>query len=339
MIFVLFFSAFLILVVLPFLPGIMELVQPQDDRALSINMDYSKDPRYFGNSFKGLLNRALGTQSMRVGTQQISLSKEETVEIIPQANIPAKKKVDHLMVVTGNFTSLADVTFHKEIYVTGEASIGERNTLRALAAEGRVSLASSTKVIRWIDSEGEFVADASCELGWSISSAKKLRIGPDCFFRRLYGMPVMTQKEAPEQEISPTERKYEDIEETAFLSDKDWTIIPPHAKIDKALIFRQNLKIKRHCVLNEDVKTYKKLVLEEGVQIMGNVFAENGIQISSDARIFGNVFSQETIHLGRGTQIGLPGAVKSVVARGEVILDRNVTIYGYVVAGKKGRIL
>ena len=72
-----FLLGFLLLLALPFLPGIIELRKPQDDRALSINMDYSKDPRYFGNSFRGILTRALGTKSLSEGMKQVSLSKEE----------------------------------------------------------------------------------------------------------------------------------------------------------------------------------------------------------------------------------------------------------------------
>ena len=339
MIFAIFFVAFLFLLVLPFVPGIMELRHPQDSGALSINMDYSRDPRYFGNSFKGILKKALKTESLNQGTGQITLSKKETVEIVPTTKIPAGDNVDHLMVVTGNFISLDNVTLNKEIYVHGKASLGKRNTLRALAAEGKVSLASKTRVIRWVDAEGEFMADRSCDLGWSISSGNRLKISPDCCFRRLYGMPVRTWDEGPENDVTDTDQECEEMGETAFISDKDWTVIPPGTKIDKTLIFKQNLRIKRYCVLDKDVKTYKKLILEEGVRIKGNVFAENGITTGPLSRIFGDIFSQETIYLGKGSKIGRAGSTKSVVARGDIVLGRGVIIYGYVVAGKRGRIL
>ena len=124
-----------------------------------------------------------------------------------------------------------------------------------------------------------------------------------------------------------------------FIGDKDWTIIPPHTKIDRSLIFKQNLRIKKNCVLDGDVKTHQKLVLEEGVSIKGNVFAENGISAGPSTRIYGNVFSQEAIYLGKETKIGRAGTTKSVVARKEIALDSGVVIYGYVVAGKRGRVL
>jgi predicted acyltransferase (DUF342 family) len=91
--------------------------------------------------------------------------------------------------------------------------------------------------------------------------------------------------------------------------------------------------------MGKDVKTYRKLVLEEGVRIKGNVFAENGISTGPLTRIFGNVFSQDAIYLGKESRIGRTGAIKSVVARKEIVLDRGVVIYGYVVAGKRGRVL
>lgn len=334
-----FFLMFLFLLLLPFLAAIKELVRPLDAQSLSINMEYSKDPRYFGNSFKGILKRALPNQDVSEGTKHITLSKQETIEIISKGEIPANTDVDHVLYVTGDLTSHANVTLHKEIYVTGKASLGERNTLRALAAEGEVSLSSQTTVIRWVDAGGGFSADISCDLGWSVSSPNRLKIAPDCRFRRLYGMPVLTWKEEPNNEITETADEYEGIAEAVFLSDRDWTIIPPRTKIDKSLIFKQSLRIKKNCVLDRDVKTYKKLVLEEGVRIKGSVFAENGITTGPNTRIFGNVFSQEAIYLGIGSTIGRAGAIKSVVARGEIVLDRGVVIYGFVVAGKKGSVL
>ncbi len=333
------FMAFLCLLVLPFLPGILELGQSHDAHALSINMDYSRDPRYFGNAFKGILNRALKTECLSEGTGEITLSKKETVEIVANAKIPAGDTVDHLLVVRGDFTSLEGVTLNKEIYVEGKAFLGGGNTVRALAAEGKVRLAFNTKVIRWVDTEGEFIADRSCDLGWSISSGSKLMLSPDCLFRRLYGLPVLTWNDDQDEETFDIDKECEEIGDSAIISDRDWTIIPPQTRIDKTLIFKQNLRIKRDCVFDKDVKTYKKLVLEEGVRIKGNVFAENGVTAGPSTHILGNIFSQESIYLGKGSTIGSPGSTKSAVARGEIVLDRGVVIYGYVVAGKRGRVL
>jgi cytoskeletal protein CcmA (bactofilin family) len=152
-------------------------------------------------------------------------------------------------------------------------------------------------------------------------------------------MPVQTWDKGTEEEAFETDKRCDEIGDAAFISDKDWTIIPPHTKIDKTLIFKQNLRIKSFCVLDKDVKTYKKLVLEEGVRVKGNVFAENGIKAGPSARIFGNIFSQQAILLEKGSKVGRAGGTKSVVARGEIVLDRGVVIYGYVVAGKRGRVL
>ena len=334
-----FFLAFLLLLLLPFLPAVLELSQPHDARALSINMEYSRDPRYFGNSFKGILNRALKTECLSEGTGEITLSKRETVEIVSNAKIPAGDTVDHLLVVKGDFVSLEGVTLNKEIYVEGKALLGEGNTVRALAADGKVHLAFKTKVIRWVDAEGEFIADRLCDLGWSISSGSELMLSPDCLFRRLYGLPVLTWHDDQDEEVFDTDKECEEIGDSAIISDRNWTIIPPQTRIDKTLIFKQNLRIKRNCVFDKDVKTYKKLILEEGVRISGNVFAENGITTGPSTHILGNIFSQESIYLGKGSKIGSPGATKSAVSRGEIVLDRGVVIYGYVVAGKRGRVL
>ncbi len=79
--------------------------------------------------------------------------------------------------------------------------------------------------------------------------------------------------------------------------------------------------------------------MEEGVRIVGNVFAEKDVKIGAGSRILGNVFSQGTIKIDRQTKIGRTGMIKSAVSRKGIELDQDVSIFGYVLAGKKGKVL
>jgi cytoskeletal protein CcmA (bactofilin family) len=62
----------------------------------------------------------------------------------------------------------------------------------------------------------------------------------------------------------------------------------------------------------------------------GDIFCDGDVQIEGDVWIKGNVFSQKSITLKDGVVIGIEGKVKSVVARGEILIKGPFRIYGYI---------
>jgi len=337
MIMLLFFSLFLLMFLLPFLPGIRELVQPQDSSPLHINMNYSKDPRYFGKSFRSILDKRLATVDLQSDMQTVKLSKKEAVLFSANLTVPEDSRINYVLYVTDNFVSRERCIFEKEIYTGGKATVGDECEIRALAADARVSLGNKTNVIRWVDSEEDITTGDECDLGWSISCQKKLRIGSGSKFRRLFGMPVLTCKQDGDGYLPGHYTDIQDIGDTAFKTDSEWLIVPPSTKLNKVIIATQNLLIKYGCILKGDIKTYGNLIVEEGVRITGNVFAEKDVAIAAGTRILGNIFSQGTITIASQTKIGRSGMIKSAVSRKEIVLGRGVSIFGYVLAGKKGR--
>jgi len=57
--FVILILIFAIFITMPFIPGIIELLRPTDDKPMFIKMGYSKDARYFGKSFRKILRNSL----------------------------------------------------------------------------------------------------------------------------------------------------------------------------------------------------------------------------------------------------------------------------------------
>lgn len=82
---------FLIMIVYPFWPGYKEMKRGQDNDNLYIKKDYVKDPRYFGLSFRNLLEPFFGQiRELSAGqTLEIDLSKKELI-ILGQAQISRK---------------------------------------------------------------------------------------------------------------------------------------------------------------------------------------------------------------------------------------------------------
>jgi len=338
MIFLLLLVIFIFLLLLPFISSIRELVSPRDSASLRIDMEYCKDPRYFGTSFRDIVRKAVEPKIKNEGEISVKLSKDEIVEIAAEKSIPPGETIDHVLYIKDRFKSHQHGTFTKEIYVAGNANVGEENELRALAADGRITLDRKTKVTRWIDSEGNIIAGEDCDLGWSASCGGKLTISSGCQFRRLYGLPVATRERSPKDTPSFHPKGIEEIGDTALVIGEEWFILPPSTTFDKVVISKQNLLIKKKCVLKSDVKTYGNLVLEEGVKVAGNIFTEGNIDIKKSSRVFGNVFSQGALHIGDHVKIGREGMVKSVVSRKDILLCSGVLIFGYVSSGSGGKV-
>lgn len=323
----LLFPLFLILLLLPFLPGIIELIRPRDADPLFIKMDYSKDPRYFGSAFKDLLRNSL-KENLSIGTKNIKLSKDEKVEVTLSENIGSGKQVSDILYVKGNISSEKNTKFDKEIYVTGEAVIGEKNIVRAIASDSAIKLSEEVKIIRWLDADGSITADKYCDLGISASCGAELNLGLGNAFKRLWGNPVITYGLPSDNIVSDEEQKK--LFKAELLDDKHLEVIPPFTKIEKTLIVRKNLEIKGNCTLTESVKAYGDLIVGKNVKIYGNVFSEGNIEIGEGSEVSGNIFSQGTIRLQNRVKVGNPNTIKSVIGKKGVLIGRDVKIFRYV---------
>lgn len=327
------FLVFFILLLIPFIPGIIELLRPKDALPLFINMDYSKDPRYFCRSFKKMLKNVIPADASS-GIREVTLSKNEKVEIAHSKRILVGEEVNHILFIIGDLVSEDKARFNKEVYVKGDAVIGSNNTLRALACDGRLSISSKMKIIRWIDAEGMVEVNDNCNLGISASSGDEFRIGKGCRFRRLYGMPITTYS-ANDNDHGHCPGK-EEISDNTGIVNKDRLIIPPITRVEKDIIVKKDLQVMRGALVLGNIKTYRDLIIEEDVNISGNLFSDGDIEIGEGTTISGDIFSQGTITIKKRVRIGNAGKIKSVIGNKGIILGQNVMIYGYIMTEGSG---
>jgi len=318
------------LLLLPFLPGFREIRKPKDDEPLRIDMNRTKDPRYFGRSFRALLNEARKGREKEYGIGLLKLSRPEEAETAPSLSVAARKKVARLLVVDGDFTAGAGSHFEKEIYAGGRAVVGDKAAFRALAGDGDVILGRKVKVLRWVDALGNIEAGEDSDLGLSVSGERGLTLGRGCRFRRLYGHPVRTMApdESPEASPAPHGFPGPELGETAWVVDATRMIIPRATEVSETLIVKTRLIVNARAVLRRDVKGYRDIALGKEVTVLGNIFAEGDVVIGPGTRIAGNVFSQGRVRVGDGARIGRAGAEKSVVGNRGIALGRGVEVYG-----------
>jgi predicted acyltransferase (DUF342 family) len=334
------FGFFIILFFLPFLPAIVEIIRKEDSDPLFIPIDNPKDPRYFGKSFRQLVQK--GIEGLPAGPQisEVMLSKKENVQITESFHIPAAAQIENLLCVQGDMVSDVNVHFNKEVYVSGNSDIGPDNILHALAADGNITVAAGTSFDRWLDTQGNLDIGSNCNLGISASCGGRLHLADNCSFRRLYGMPVTTGDVLDPAEINPPEAWSADqsvTPESSFIRKTDSTVAEGSI-LNGHIIFLKDVRIGHHSIVNGSIKCYSDIELEENVTVYGNIFADGKITIGKGAIISGNVLAQNTILISEHSVISRAGVIKSVLGKKAVHLAPNVTIYGYVSTEGKGAV-
>ncbi|MBN1906566.1 MAG: hypothetical protein JW927_15880 [Deltaproteobacteria bacterium] len=323
--------SFLLLFLLPFIPGLIEIIKKEDAEPLPIEMDYIRHPRYFAKSFRKILEKATSGFNLGHGIHNVKLSKDEPLAIHPSLNIGDGEIINHLLLIKGNFVSGSDVQLNKEVHVTGDVIIGPNNVLQALSIEGNAQISDGVRFRRWLDAEGDIIIKEDCNLGISVSSAKKLLLSENCIFHRLFGRPVISSNPLSTT-INPFETfKSQEIttQQNSFIRKRD-KVLPPGTIEINNVVFMRDIRIGYGSIFEGDIKSYGRIILEEGVKVYGNIFSEGDIIIGRNARIGGHIFSQTSIHISEGSCISLPEEIKSVIAKKAIHIENNVTIYGYI---------
>lgn len=334
------------MLLLPFWPGLRESLWPRDEYPLPVKMHYSKDPRHLGSSFRRILFEGLGGNTAAPGLRTVRLSKDETVEVQSDCRIETGRTLPHILLVQGDLQTQSRVTFRKEIYVAGAASIGRHCRLRSLACDAQAVLGPHSHISRWIDGNGDIRVGAGSRLGVSCSCSGRLVLDHGVEFQRLFS-PHITSPEYQERRsaVPPsggttptTVTQIKTIEDVTHYRRKS-SLLLSGTVIEQNLIVKGNLNLADRVTIHGDVRCAGRAVIGRDSVITGDVFAEKSVEILQNAVVLGNLFSQDSVRLHPGVRIGQAGRIKSIIAKKQIVVDRDVAICGYVLTEGKGLVL
>jgi acyl-[acyl carrier protein]--UDP-N-acetylglucosamine O-acyltransferase len=332
------FILLLVLFVLPFAPGVREFRKQRDAAPLFINMEYHKYPRYFATSFRKKMVDSLTDSNATEGHRELNLSKREQVQIIDQAVFRQEESLGHLLYVLRDLESGVNVSFGKEVYVRGAARIGTINRLHALACDGDIRIGRGTRVVRWIDAEGDVVAGESCSLGIDATCGGMLSAGRSCTFLRLFGNPVCAGEAGTRDDV------WQEFEDAPALLTPDEAInrnppdIPPLSLTQSSIVSDASLTVADYAVVRGHIKSHADLILGAQVTVTGNIFADGDVVLGPGCRVLGAVFSQQHITLKESAQVGSRNRIKSVIGKKGVTLEQGARVFGFVMTEGRGLI-
>jgi hypothetical protein len=299
---------FFVLLFLPFVPSLIELFLKRDAEPIHINPERKKEPDYFGKSFINLLATALKELKIQEVERlnpvylKLKLNKEEWVGFLNEEKL-SESTMDTPVVFTKDTVFLQNHTFRRELVVFGNAVFKNTCVARSLYVKGDCLIEAPVRIVRWAHVKGTLITRSNADLGVSVY-AREIKIRGWTTFKRAYAQKIDTS-DAP-------------------LVDKK--------NIDKKNNTERVINLKGNFSITDNISIAGK---EKPVFVDGDIFCDGDVEIEGDVWIKGNVFSQKSITLKDGVVIGIEGKVKSVVARGEILIKGPFRIYGYIHSEKR----
>lgn len=316
---------------LPLMPGLVELLNPRDDEPLAIDQTYARDPRFFGRSLRAKLRpfveRAKASLPYR---EEIKLRRPEMLEVHRDLQLPARSKSSSILATIG-LLEIGGGSRLGELYAQHAATVAPGATIRSLACDGDVFIGDDCNVLRWADAEGDVSCGERCELGQSVSAAGVLCVRQGSLFHRLWGLPITTIAS-----VSPL-RSPRSIDDVVVFGERGLSL-PPGCALERDLVVRGELRVGAGSTIRGNIKAHGAVVVERGSKIEGNVVARQSVTIAEEVAIEGSVFSEGDVTVGSHTRIGDRGAFKTLYSLGQVSFGDDVTVFGWVVAERGGRI-
>jgi len=345
-------TAFALLTVLPFVPGLLEVALPRDRYPLPIDLAYSKDPRYMGRHARELLAGALAVgpdgeplaAPREAGLHEVTMSRRETIEIRDGLDLPAEEHLDMLTCVRGDAVLGEGARCDEDLHVDGVTRLGRDAFVRSLASGGAVEVGPGARIVRWLDADGDIDAARGADLGANAATDAVLRMADGVTFRRLWGVPILTEGHdgaPPKPQTPSTAVRHDPAGETEIdghVTRHDGDLLLDVVSNDpvRPLVVRGDCEIADGVVFRDSVKVYGGLILGKGSVILGDVFAEDDVVLGEDAVVEGNVFTQSSVAVHKGARVGTPGRRTSLVARKNVTIGAAASIYGYVLTDGEG---
>jgi len=301
---------FFFLILLPFLPGLLELFLYKDARPLDINLKISKDPAYFGRSFLRLLETSLRSQKNISGPEELSESttlmlsgeKEEELRVFfPEEAEELEERMSSIVFFKGTTVIRKPVIFLKEVLVWGDLVLESPCTFRALYIRGDGLFKAPVKIVRWLHVEGTLSVKAPSWLGHSTFAGEAASLRAPTTFKRIFAPRISTSSG----------------EGLRIFRKKQAEVRPESLGSRQALVFEGKKK---------------PLIFEK------DLFSEEKIELHGPIWVKGHIFSQKEIKIKNFVVLGEKGKIKSAIGKRGIKIEGPFLGYGYLHTEGRGLI-
>lgn len=334
--------AIIVFLVLLFFPFVLAARVKYDDgmeKSLVVKSNNIKDPRYFANSFRRLIEECMKGDDINTSSlKRVKLSKEENVSIVKDGT-SIENKVDNICYLTKSMQIDKIIHFSKEVYAKEDIELAPRTKIRAIAGEKSVIIGEDSKIIRWADAKDLLVLKSGSAAGANVTSEERLVIEPGCTFTRLYAPIIEVKKYIPQAD--------KDIEEVVINKDvpvymkieRNVKVVEAHKELKNTIITKYNLTVEPGAIVYGDIRSDGSVYIKNNAVVAGNLFADESVIIEEGAIILGVVYAGVNMYIGPNVTIGKLGRIKSALSRINMIIAEGTVIHGYVGCENRGEIV
>ncbi|MCX7758415.1 MAG: hypothetical protein N2169_02210 [bacterium] len=304
---------FVILLLIPFILPFYELIRKKE-KNLDIDLFYSRDPAFWGDSYLRLLLCTLSNNLKGINSFEDLKKIEKDLffemefcfdkgkdKFLITKNLSScnlcSNKIDFVTINVGNLELKGEHFFSKELVVFGDLYIHSGCFFNNLIVIGNVYVNSNIKVLNFLHVDGEIYINSETDVQGMIFASKKIFIFSKVYFKKIFSPKIISKYD------SDIEKEYQIVEE------------------DKKIVISGNIKLDGNFIIDSK---------EKYVIIDGNVVSDKDIYLRGNVWVLNNLFCQGNINLSDGVLVGNIGKIKSVIAKRKIIISGNVKIYGYI---------
>lgn len=356
MIVVSFFIVLLILLVLPFLPGIIEIRRKLDAQPLQVAQNYDVDIHHFASTFRSYIDEHFFQDLNDSGTQPAS--KQGDLEdgskyclLDSQAKVTfteaelGRQVTNKMFIASKDLDLPGDMTFLNELYASGSITGSDESIYRAMLAGSDITLGRNSILLRWMHAAGKIYVAPGCVLHGRVSADETIQLACKSHFERLNAENIIFGERPAVAPVAGdrVDLKPEDLSAHVKASAGRWLIehnveIPANSRINANLVVVGKLTIGENCEINGSIKSHKTMLIKAGCKINGSAVCMENINIEAYTDLKGPLVSEATIEIATDCAIGTKDPATTITAE-NIDIHANCIAHGTVWARKAGKVL
>lgn len=347
-----FFLLLLVLLILPFTPGILEIRRKRDAQPLRVVRNYDVDIHHFANRFRQYIDTHFAQELADMHSPEV---KEGGLEdgsryclLGSQAAVSFEERERHAQVSNKMYIAAQDLalpgamTYLNELYAKGAIAGADEDIYRALLAGSDIELGRDSMLLRWMHAAGEIRVAPGCVLYGRVSAARRIVFTAPAKFRRLNAETIQFGENTPLLPAAPPRQAitHEDLNVEAEVAAGRWLIeddliLADNSVIHADLVVVGALTLGKNCEIHGAIKSHRSLHIQAGCVLHGSVVCIQDIRIESHTTLKGPLVSEARIDIAGNCEIG-SRAHPTTITADEIHIRTDCLTHGTVWARSGG---
>jgi NDP-sugar pyrophosphorylase family protein len=334
----------LILLLLPFIPAIVEWLRPTDFAPLPMRRDEPNSLTFFANGFRTRLAEQHGIDLQALKLQgdgyEIRTSKALSVGRVMRtppagkltAFARALRQANHIVLFRGNAWIEPGSRVRADLYVVRYVEVGAGAHLRACLAEGNVLLGENVVVQRWVHGKQVRLL-ANARVDGRVTAVETVTFAPPARFERAGAQAVLFGDVA----AAPAPVELPPVVNSRQVLDGD-AEIGPDSVLCGDYVVRGNCRVAAQISLVGSIKSHGHLHIGNGGRIVGSLSSRKNLEIGAGSAVLGPLISFEDIVIGPNCRIGRPDAPTTLVCN-RLIVSSGCIVHGVITSHESAHVL